>query len=93
MITDGIRNRSTTEISHALQLDLSLLPFALCSAVCEASVPLTTYLLTLEHTPVDTSIPLNVGTEHFVELLIFSFPPDGIGISVVLTEERAKDKD
>lgn len=62
LITDGIRNQSTAEIVHALQLDRSLLPFALSSAVSKGSVPLTAYLLTTERAPVDTLTPLNIAT-------------------------------
>lgn len=69
LITDGIRNRSTHEISRGLQLDRSLLPFALSSAVSKGSVPLTSYLLTTERAPVDTLTPLNVATEPSTELL------------------------
>ncbi len=48
LITDGIRNRSTRELSRGLQLDRSLLPFALSSAVSKGSVPLTSYLRATE---------------------------------------------
>ncbi|MCJ1260738.1 hypothetical protein MMC22_000600 [Lobaria immixta] len=69
LITDGIRNHSTTEISRALQLDRSLLPFALSSVVYKGSVPLTAYLLATERAPVDTLTPLKIATEPSVELL------------------------
>lgn len=69
LITNGIRNQSTAEIAQALQLDPSLLPFALSSAVSKGSVPLTVYLLTTERAPVDTLTPLNLATEPSVELL------------------------
>lgn len=69
LITDGIRNRFTHEISQALQLDRSLLPFALSSAVSKGSVPLTSYLLATERAPVNTLTPLNVATAPSIELL------------------------
>ena len=69
LITDGIRNQSTAEITNALQLDRSLLPFALSSAVSKGSVPLTAYLLTTEGASVDALTPLNIATEPSVELL------------------------
>lgn len=69
LVTDGIRNDSTAEISRALRLDRSLLPFALSSAVSKGSVPLTTYLLTSERAPVETLTPLNIATKPSVELL------------------------
>lgn len=69
LITDGVRNHSTIEISHALQLDRSLLPFALSSAVSKGSVPLTEYLLSTERAPVSTLSPLNIATSPSVELL------------------------
>ena len=69
LITDGIRNRSTREISRGLQLDRLLLPFALSSAVSKGSVPLTSYLLATERAPVDTLTPLQVATEPSIELL------------------------
>lgn len=69
LVTDGIRNDSTAEISRALRLDRSLLPFALSSAVSKGSVPLTTYLLTSERAPVEALTPLNIAIEPSVELL------------------------
>ncbi|MCJ1423548.1 hypothetical protein MMC29_001432 [Sticta canariensis] len=69
LITDGVRNHSTVEISRALGLDRSLLPFALSSAVSKGSVPLTMYLLTTESAPVHTLNPLEIATEPSVELL------------------------
>ncbi len=69
LITDGIRNQSTAEISNALQLDRSLFPFALFSAVCKGSVPLTAYLLTTERASVNTLTPLIIATKPSVKLL------------------------
>ena len=69
MITDGVRNCSTTEISRALQLDRSLLPFALSSAVRKGSVLLTRYLLVTESALANTLTPINVAPEASVELL------------------------
>ncbi len=69
LITDGIRNRSTREISRGLELDRSLLPFALSSAVTKGSVPLTSYLLATERASLDTLTPLCVATEPSIELL------------------------
>ncbi|MCJ1268400.1 hypothetical protein MMC22_008288 [Lobaria immixta] len=69
MIVDGVRNCSTAEISRALQLDRSLLPFALSTAVRRGSVLLTRYLLVTESAPANTLTPLNVVLEASVELL------------------------
>lgn len=69
LITDGIKNQSTAEITNALQLDRSLLPFALFSAVSKGSVPLTAYLLTTERASVNTLTPLIIATKPSVELL------------------------
>ncbi|MCJ1267213.1 hypothetical protein MMC22_007098 [Lobaria immixta] len=69
LITDGIRNQSTAEISRALELDRSLLPFALSSAISKGSVPLIAYLLTTENAPINTLTPLNITTEPSIELL------------------------
>ena len=68
-ITDGIRNGSTEEISRALQLDRTLLPYALSTAVWRGSVPLTTYLLNNEHAPVETLRVSSVLQEPTIELL------------------------
>ena len=69
LINEGIRNGSTEEISSALQLDRSLLPYALNSAVSKGIVPLTVYLLDTENAPVETVTVSNVVTEPSVELL------------------------
>lgn len=57
LITNGIRNQSTAEIAHALQLDRSLLSSALFSAV-----------INIEHAPVDKLTPLTLAVEPSVEL-------------------------
>lgn len=69
LITDGIRNHSTAELSRALQLDRSLLSTALFCAVCKGSVFLTEYLLTTERARVDALTPLAITVEPSIELL------------------------
>lgn len=69
LVTEGVRNGSTEAISSALQLDPSLLSFALSSAVRKGSVTLTTHLLNNEHASVDTLPVSSVATEPSIELL------------------------
>ena len=69
LINEGIRNGSTEEISRALQLDCTLLPYALSTAVWRGSVPLTAYLLNNEHAPVETLMVSSVLQEPTIELL------------------------
>ena len=69
LITEGIRNGSTEEIAHALQLDRTLLPYALSTTVWRGSVPLTTYLLNDEHAPIETLRVSSVLQEPTIELL------------------------
>ena len=69
LINEGIKNSSTQEISFALQLDRSLLPYALRTAVSKGIVPLVRYLLDTEGAPVETVNVSNVVTEPSIELL------------------------
>ena len=69
LINEGIRNGSTEEIARALQLDRTLLPYALSTAVWRGSVPLTTYLLNNEHAPIETLRVSSVLQEPTIELL------------------------
>ncbi|KAL8788496.1 MAG: hypothetical protein Q9195_007273 [Heterodermia aff. obscurata] len=69
LINEGIRNGSTEEIARALQLDRTLLPYALNTAVWRGSVPITTYLLNDEHAPVERLRVSSVLQEPTIELL------------------------
>ena len=55
LLLEAIRNESKEEVAHALQLDRTLLAHALSTAVWRGSVPLTTYLLVIEHAPVEAA--------------------------------------
>lgn len=69
LINEGIRNGSTEDITRALQIDRTLLPYALSTAVWRGSVPLTSYLLNNEHAPVETLRVSSVLQEPTIELL------------------------
>ena len=69
MMTDAIKNQSTIEVSRVLQLDRSLLPYALSIAVFKDFVPTTKYLLTTEDADVHRLNPLFVAAESSIELL------------------------
>ena len=69
LINEAIRNGSAEELSHALQLDRTLLPYALSTAVWRASVPLTIHLLDNEHAPIETLKSYSVLQEPTIELL------------------------
>lgn len=69
MMTDAIKNQSTIEVSHVLQTDRSLLPYALSTAVFKALAPMTKYLLTSEGAAVHRLTPLFVAAQSSIELL------------------------
>lgn len=69
MIVNGIRSHSTAEIPRALQLDRSLLGFALQTAVYRGDVPMTAFLATTEGAPVNTLSLVWIAVEVSVELL------------------------